>query len=182
MQRLILASLFPLPEQCIKDYLASAGREKWLIGLIQTRGQLGTPIDVFSSNSHSMFFSFFNPTRWGLEGKDRKKGERKGGQRVAEIGGGGQPPVRPCWPRSRLSGDDISKAIKGDDSRQAGSDWQGEQPPPLPPTRHLSPSFSPFPQLVMAIDFYFSPALLLTPENKRPLSTHKRQNSVRDIK
>lgn len=35
------------------------------------------------------------------------------------------PAEEPRWPRSRLSGDDISKAIKGDDSRQAGSDWQG---------------------------------------------------------
>lgn len=35
------------------------------------------------------------------------------------------PAEKLCWPRSTHSGDDISKAIKGDDSRQAGSDWQG---------------------------------------------------------
>lgn len=55
-------------------------------------------------------------------------GEEKGRQRErswsrtasSQLQQRGPADLDPGW-----AGDDISKAIKGDDSRQAGSDWQG---------------------------------------------------------
>lgn len=63
------------------------------------------------------------PATVSLKGQGEEKGSVR--QLMEEDSLQSAPAAELCWPRSTLSGDDISKAIKGDDSRQAGSDWQG---------------------------------------------------------
>lgn len=73
------------------------------------------------SFSHSIIYA----PNW--DGPQKEKQERRQGVKgefMKKDSLKSAPAEGPRWPSSRLSGDDISKAIKGDDSRQAGSDWQ----------------------------------------------------------
>lgn len=67
---------------------------------------------------------FYSNWDGALKGGNERK-EREGWREIMEDSLELQQ--RPCWPRSRLSGEDISRAIKGDDSRQAGR-TDGERP------------------------------------------------------
>ena len=93
--------------------------KKASIGLIQTR-----VISEQVKKSCSYISTVFWMAQNGGEVKKKPK-KKKAGRIMKKDGLKSASAKELCWPKSRLSGDDISKAIKGDDSRQAGSDWQG---------------------------------------------------------